>query len=235
MVSRCREEERFEMSRRSKKILAVAVAAGWVGCYGAEEVTKVEENNQGGDSSNIPGPGNTGGTIAPGGDRPPADRPPADPPPAGRPPADRPPSPGYILATVDCRDAAGAVIAGATCDPVDGLCKDAAGQPIAGVSCVETAVLCLDANGAEVPGAICGADNLCRDNAGNIIEGSCQPVSAPHCPPSNSTSTSTSASTGLSTSTSASMSVSASCSMSASTSVSTEDDADDPNEPDDGA
>src|SRR5262245_46011689 len=78
-----------------------------------------------------------------------------------------------IAAVVSCRDPNNQVIANGACDPVDGLCKDAAGQPIAGATCVESATICVDATGAPVPGATCGADNLCRDNAGNIIEGTC--------------------------------------------------------------
>lgn len=99
-----------------------------------------------------------------------------------------------------------------------------------------TAVICVDATGTEVAGAVCGADNLCRDAAGNIIEGTCQEVVVPECPPSTSLSLSTSESTedgpmdqvdiaaaladGMSISTSVSTSTSVSCSLSTSTSTS---------------
>jgi hypothetical protein len=103
-----------------------------------------------------------------------------------------------------------------------------------------TAVVCVDAAGAEVAGAACGPDNLCRDAAGNIVEGTCQEVIVPVCPPSTSISTSTSDSVedgeqepeviasaledGMSLSTSASVSTSTSCSASTSASTSTEED-----------
>jgi hypothetical protein len=125
--------------------------------------------------------------------------------------------------------------AGGTTDPGAGGTTDpgAGGtDPGAGGTTPITAVVCVDAAGAEVAGAACGADNLCRDAAGNIVEGTCQEVTVPQCPDmSTSTSTSTSDDDPLDTedslSTSTSVSTSCSLSTSTSTSVSTDDPDDD--------
>jgi hypothetical protein len=192
---------------------ATVAVFGWVGCYGPEDLTKVdqpppEDINSGSNNDNIlPGAGGA----------------PSDP--AGAPDGTGTPD--------------GAGTSDGTGAPTDPATPPA---PI-------TAIVCVDAAGAEVAGAACGADNLCRDAAGNIVEGTCQEVVVQDCPASTSLSTSTSESvedgtqspeviaSGLadgmsisnstSTSTSASCSTSTSLSTSTSTSVSTDDPADD--------
>jgi hypothetical protein len=204
------------MERKSKLMSLVLTTAtsiavaSWVGCYGNEDLSKVEEPPD-------LNPGNNGDQILPGAGGT------TDPGAGGTDPGAGPTDPG----------------AGPT-DPGAGPTDPA--QPI-------TAVVCVDAAGAEVAGAACGADNLCRDAAGNIVEGTCQEVTVDPCTEaSSSLSTSTSESVedgtmapeviaaavadGASISTSTSMSTSASCSTSTSLSTSTStsvstDDADD--------